>query len=250
MKAFTNLLLSIFVIGMISPTLAEERWQWPEKGENMQSLPEDFSGQRIRAVMTGFTRTLGVRCSFCHVGEEGAALSSYDFPSDDNPKKNVAREMLALLGDVNKHLDEIETGDNPVNMWCHTCHRGVARPQTLAEALAETFEAEGTDAAIERLRVLRKKYYGKGAFDFSEESVNAIGYRIMEEQPDGAIALFRANLDFHPDSFNAADSLAEAYMNAGRSELAIAFYQKSLRLNPDNENAEKMLKKIRTDSDE
>jgi tetratricopeptide (TPR) repeat protein len=250
MKVFINLFLFVSLLSMIGPAIAQERWEWPEKGENMQSLPEDFSGQRIRAVMTGFTRSLGVRCSHCHVGEEGAPLSTYDFPSDDNPKKNTAREMLAMLGDVNKHLDKIQPDDNPVNMWCHTCHRGVARPQSLAEALAESFEANGTEAAIERLRSLRERFYGKGAFDFSEENVNVIGYRIMEKQPDGAIALFRANLEFHPDSFNAADSLAESFMNAGRHEMAIAFYQKSLQLNPDNENAEKMIEKIKAGGDE
>ena len=34
-------------------------------------------------VMPGFTRALGVRCSYCHVGEEGESLSTYDFASDD-----------------------------------------------------------------------------------------------------------------------------------------------------------------------
>ena len=97
----------------------------------------------MRAVMTGFTSALGVRCSHCHVGEEGQPLSSYDFPSDENPNKDRAREMLRLLGAVNGHLEKIEpSGGQRVNMWCHTCHRGRPLPTTLDEELREAY-AEG-----------------------------------------------------------------------------------------------------------
>ena len=34
------------------------------------------------------------------------------------------------------------SGAEPVNMWCHTCHRGVARPHTLDEALLETYPSD------------------------------------------------------------------------------------------------------------
>ena len=41
------------------------------------------------------------------------------------------------------------------------------------------------------------------------------------------------------------DSLAEAYMLAGDKARAVAHYQQSLRLKPDNDNAVAMLKKLR-----
>jgi tetratricopeptide (TPR) repeat protein len=41
------------------------------------------------------------------------------------------------------------------------------------------------------------------------------------------------------------NSLAEAYMNAGENDKAIQFYKKSLEINPANNNAVEMLKKIR-----
>lgn len=37
--------------------------------------------------MRGFTRALGLRCSHCHVGEEGAPLATYDFAADEKPLK-------------------------------------------------------------------------------------------------------------------------------------------------------------------
>ena len=45
----------------------------------------------------------------------------------------------------------------------------------------------------------------------------------------------------YPQSANAYDSRGEAYMTAGNKEPAIADYKKSLELNPNNENAKRML---------
>ncbi len=47
---------------------------------------------------------------------------------------------------------------------------------------------------------------------------------------------------------NIYDSLGEAYMNAGKSDLAIEFYEKSLERNAANSNAVQMLKKLRGDA--
>jgi len=87
-----------------APAADAQQWSWPERPENLQVLPEDWTGQRLQPVMTGFTRALGVRCSHCHVGEEGHPLSTYDFPSDDNPNKERARTMLRMLGDINETI--------------------------------------------------------------------------------------------------------------------------------------------------
>jgi hypothetical protein len=39
--------------------------------------------------------------------------------------------------------------------------------------------------------------------------------------------------------------LGEGYMEAGENDLAIQYYQKSLELNPHNENAKTMLRRLR-----
>ena len=218
--------------------LTGQQWSWPERSENLQQLPADFPGERLRAVMTGFTRALGVRCAHCHVGDEGQPLSSFDFASDDKVEKRTAREMLALLGSVNSHLQRIEPTGEAVNMWCHTCHRGRARPQTLAEALLETYRADGVEAAVAEYGELRAGYYGRGTFDFSESSLNGIGYTLLREgDTPGAVAIFRLNAEQFPASANVWDSLAEAYMTAGSRELARISYRKSLELDPTNQNA-------------
>jgi cytochrome c-type biogenesis protein CcmH/NrfG len=48
----------------------------------------------------------------------------------------------------------------------------------------------------------------------------------------------------YPEAFNTHDSLGEAYMVDGQHELAVAAYEKSLELNPDNENARQMMARM------
>ncbi|MBT8400478.1 MAG: c-type cytochrome [Rhodothermia bacterium] len=243
-----GLLVAAAVVSIISTEAQAQRWTWPEKAENLQVLPEDFPPERLSAVMRGFTRALGVRCSHCHVGEEGQPLSEYDFPSDENPKKDIARTMLKMLGDINEHLDSFEsTGAKPVNMWCHTCHRGTARPHTLDDQLMETFSTHGTDAMVDEYAALRERYYGRAAYDFGENSLNALGYALLgQNEVEAAIAVFRLNVEKFSESANVYDSLAEAYMTAGNNRLARIYYEKSLLLDPGNQNAMDKLDEIAT----
>src|SRR5215813_630156 len=86
------------LIGLCSLTgSAQDTWTWPEKPKNLQVLPKDWPGTRLRPVMVGFTRALGVRCSYCHKGEEGKPLSTYDFVSDDNPTRIAPAKCSACL---------------------------------------------------------------------------------------------------------------------------------------------------------
>lgn len=241
----TTLILSAVSFGRAA---SQADWTWPERAENLRVLPEDFPPERLRAVMTGFTRSLGVRCAHCHVGEEGRPLSEYDFASDENSNKRTARVMLEMLGTINEdYLDRIEpTGPERVNMWCHTCHRGRPRPATLDEELAAVHQAEGVEAMIAHYRDLRARFHGRGAYDFGEGTLNALGYGLLGAgQHDDAIAVFRLNAEQFPDSGNVWDSLAEAYLKAGHREQAIVFYQKSLELDPGNANAAARLGELR-----
>ena len=79
----------------------------------------------------------------------------------------------------------------------------------------------------------------------TEDFLNNCGYtQLRAHHLDHAIGLFTENVKQHPNSFNAYDSLGEAYMNAGNKALAISNYKKSLELNPHNENGKDMLRKL------
>jgi CubicO group peptidase (beta-lactamase class C family) len=80
----------------------------------------------------------------------------------------------------------------------------------------------------------------------SESALNDLGYMLLRvKRTDQAIEIFAQNTEDHPQSWNAWDSLAEAYMNKGDKEHAIEYYQRSLNLNPGNTNGADQLKKLR-----
>jgi hypothetical protein len=243
-------LLTIVLSFIAAPVQAQ--WTWPDSTENLQVLPSDWSGQRLRPVMTGFSRALGVRCVHCHDGAPGAPLSEINFVSDENPNKERAREMLRMLSSINEHLDRIEpSGDQRVNMWCHTCHRGRPRPMTLEEGLGETYRLRGIDSALIAYENLKANFHGLGAYNFGESALNAFGYDVLGAgDTDGAVRVFTVNAEAFPESSNVWDSLAEAYMEAGQDSLAVEYYEKALQLEPRNRNARTMLEKLKSSSED
>lgn len=97
--------------------------------------------------------------------------------------------------------------------------------------------------AIDGYRKIKKEQPENVAV--SEQRLNTLGYNVMRQSKLAeAIALFKLNVEFYPNSFNVYDSLGEAYMNHGDKELAIAYYKKSLELNPRNKAGAQMLKKL------
>jgi pimeloyl-ACP methyl ester carboxylesterase len=81
---------------------------------------------------------------------------------------------------------------------------------------------------------------------FSEMRMNMLGYQNLQSgKTKEAIELFKLNVAAYPESANTYDSLGEAYMTNGDNELAIKNYKKSLELDPDNQNAVEMLKRLK-----
>lgn len=238
---------ALVVVFVFPSSSAQEGWKWPEKPANLQVLPKDMNGARLRPVMTGFTRALGVRCTHCHKGVEGQPLTSFDFASDENPNKGRAREMLRMLGDINARLKNIQpSGDKRVNMWCHTCHRGRPRPMTMVEELSEQYRAKGLKAAFAHYRELKTRYLTRGAYDFGEDPLNAFGYELLGTNATAdAVEVFKLNAELFPQSGNAWDSLGEGLFKAKEYSQAKASYEKALAIDPRNENARKMLEQIK-----
>ncbi len=79
-----------------------------------------------------------------------------------------------------------------------------------------------------------------------EMIMNLLGYQLLyrTHDVDKAIEFFEQNVSNYPDSFNVYDSLGEAYMVRGDKTLAIENYEKSLVLDPNNENAKRQLETL------
>jgi len=74
-------------------------------------------------VMNFFAASMGRRCNYCHVNNQG----QWDYASDDKPEKSAAREMVKLVMDINKTTERLKL--DPVS--CYTCHRGRTSPQSI-----------------------------------------------------------------------------------------------------------------------
>lgn len=75
---------------------------------------------------------------------------------------------------------------------------------------------------------------------------NALGYVVLAQKKYAeAINIFKLNTLLHPDNAGTFDSLAEAYMVKGDNNNARYYYKKVLEMKPGDENAIKMLQKLK-----
>lgn len=80
-----------------------------------------------------------------------------------------------------------------------------------------------------------------------EEEMNNVGYALVGSEIEDAIEVFKWNTILFPKSANVYDSLGEAYLKNGNEALAKENYEISLKLNPENTNAKKIIEQIKAD---
>ncbi len=125
----------------------------------------------------------------------------------------------------------------------YTVYRTKAQgvPPTRASFAAE-LASKGFDQAFVTYQAMQKREPG---FSLSDNELNSWGYTLLRDgEVRSAIAILRLNTELHADSWNAFDSLGEAYASDGNKPLAIQAYRKSLALNPGNSNAADQLARL------
>lgn len=176
--------------------------------------------------MQAVSQALGVRCDYCHA--RGGSSAAPD------QKKSVALAMMAMTRDLNEKIQQA-TGKPPAEtarVDCITCHRGVAIPQPLASIILRTAIEKGGAAAADQYRDLRKQYFGRATYDFSEDALLEMIQRLVQSKPDDSIALLRMNLDFNPQSAKTYALLGFAYTRKLDDDQALVNLKKSLELDP------------------
>ena len=119
---------------------------------------------QLYPTMRFMAASLGFQCGSCHMLKNGFG----DFPADDKPEKQTARDMMRMVQYINK----IYADGNPT-VSCYTCHRGSRSPVTaptlplaLAEPIGVTY---GPASALPSVDEVLTKYLaaigGKGAAD-------------------------------------------------------------------------------------
>ena len=117
-----------------------------------------------------------------------------------------------------------------------------SKPVTMIDDFIDKINTVGIDKAIEFF-----KMNNMNEAEGIEDVINNIGYKYLYfwVNPDVAKKLFEYNVELHPKSSNAYDSLGESAYLSGKREEAVNYYNKSLEMNPKNENAKRMLEQLK-----
>ena len=217
--------------------------------KNAQVLPKDFRGREApSAVMRGFTRSLGVRCTHCHVGEEGKPLGTATTSFPTRTRTRIAPVRCTAWTRRHQRTPEEDHPDAPIRG--STCGAGpaiggvpVRRPS--ARRWRKRGRSPGSEAAVARYRELRGRYEDAGAFDFRERTLADFAGDLVEEKDyEAAIPVLKLNAEVFPKSSDAWEGLGEAYRSAGKSELAVLSYRKALDLDAQNDGARQALREL------
>jgi len=218
----------------------------PDSLVNTKIIPHSTPVQQVIGTMRNFTSDLGVRCPFCHVGQEGAPLSQFDFPSDQKRTKLVARQMMAMVQEINRRIDTIPARPaSGVEVTCGTCHRGVNRPAPLWQVMVDAVNAGGLDSATRAYRALRERYYGRGAYDFGEGSLNTAAFRLARaNRAADALSLLTFNEGLFPGSSGMAVFRGNIYLMRNDTSAAEAAFREAIRRDSTNGEARGRLRAI------
>jgi hypothetical protein len=94
---------------------------------NLRVLPKESTATDIKSLMERYDAELGVSCDYCHVQDPKTQLINY--AADDNPTKQTARVMIAMLNEINnKYLAQLDDQKYAVLVSCGNCHRGRTDP--------------------------------------------------------------------------------------------------------------------------
>lgn len=89
---------------------------------NLRRMGGMPAGRLLAVMRDGYSSSLGVDCTHCHVPG--------DYASEENDRKQIARDMMAMVGRINTELlpavPNLRGPQAIVN--CSTCHRGQVKP--------------------------------------------------------------------------------------------------------------------------
>jgi hypothetical protein len=218
----------------------------PDSLVNTKVIPHNTPVIQVIGTMRNFSGALGVRCQFCHVGEEGQPLDQFDFVSDKKRTKLVARQMMRMVEEINHRLDTLPDRPMPAtSVTCVTCHRGVSRPVPLFTQVVEATMAAGADSGVRMYRSLRQRYYGRDAYDFGENSLSTAAFRLgRANRFDEALAILRLNEEFYPGSSAMSVFKGIIYLMRGDTTSAGNAFRVAVRRDSTNAEARGRLRDI------
>jgi tetratricopeptide (TPR) repeat protein len=245
--------LLFFTQGDISLEEQEHQLNDPERMSGHNALNAWTHGDLITVHMLGLTHgefsSMFQRDENFWKGSEKYMKADYTRADGITGYAWVARYTEHFLDGYLKHdaaaLDWLKKkpGDNgaPPHFLTASYRASSGTPPTL-DSFREELHEKGFDHAGEVYASFQKQ---DSTFKLDEGFINQWGYELMNgnHYPE-AVEVFKFNVSLNPNSGNAYDSLAEAYMKSGDKQHAIEFYKKSLEKDPSNDNAKDKLKEL------
>ena len=223
----------------------------PDSLINVKVIPKSTPVMQVVGMMRNFAGALGVRCQYCHIGEEGQPLAQFDFAKDEKRTKLTARQMMRMVEEINRRIDTLpHDHDQPhdsLRVTCNTCHRGVARPVPLEQLIAQTAQTASADSATRAYRALRERYYGRAAYDFGEPTLNIAAFRLGRAGKfDEAFAMLKLNEEQFPKSSNLSTFRGNINLMKGDTAAAIASFREAITRDSTNGEAQQRLRQLTT----
>ncbi|MEP6646873.1 MAG: serine hydrolase [Saprospiraceae bacterium] len=182
------------------------------------------------SVGLGWHMTQGVHELIWHNGATGGYMTFVGFD-------NATKTGVAVFTNSSESVDDIG-----FHLLDPARELKTIKPK-ITTRLKEIIETKGPSKLDKEFKALKAKNTGQYAID--ENDINTLGYYYMNGNAlDAAMALFKINMMEFPASFNVYDSYGEVLMKKGKTKEAIKNYQKSMELNPGNENGIEMLAKM------
>jgi tetratricopeptide (TPR) repeat protein len=104
------------------------------------------------------------------------------------------------------------------------------------------------DYFIEKIKSVQTELSGlapDGVRPASDERYNDIAFQLLKaKKTEEAFKMFKFNESQYPESWSTYHGLGEAYRMMGQKEQARAYYKKSLKLNPNNEESLKAMARL------
>ena len=160
-------------------------------------------------------------------------------------KEQYEKELEKKKLEKKKGEKSSMTPEQKIEMsWSKIVEKG--GENSAAVQFGKALKTGGTDQAMNVLKKLKQlEETGKTDVYFKEGEFNTLGYVFLyNKKVDEAITVFKVNVKMYPDSWNVYDSLGEGLLAAGKFDKSRKYYEKSIAMNPENENGKKMLAKI------
>ena len=208
-----------------------------EDPTNLKVLPPDISRDELRQTMLGFSAALNARCSYCHMVDDDLKMPDPDFSSDEKWTKQVAREMLRMVADINDRITGIGASERSqtVEVKCMTCHRGQYRPVLILSVLEEARSAGGVDAVIAKYAELHERYFGNHTYDLRPSTFAGFARTVASDgDVDGSLRLLDYANENFPNEERVLFALARVHQQKGNADKAIHFLRQLVQLFPDS----------------